>query len=92
MPYVDVNWENTEMAALVIMDNFRGQVTPSVVSLLEDNNIQVCLLPANITDRLQPLDISVNKPAKQREILGLVCDKAASIPDFTDTSSTKCCC
>ena len=47
-----------------IMDNFKGQVTPSVVSLLEDNNIQVCLLPANTTDRLQPLDISVNKPAK----------------------------
>ena len=38
VPYVDANRENNETAALVIMDNFRGQVTPSVVSLLEDNN------------------------------------------------------
>ena len=64
VPYVDANREGDDTAALVIMDNFKGQVTPSVVSLLEDNNIQVCLLPANTTDRLQPLDISVNKPAK----------------------------
>ena len=33
-------------------------------SLLEANNIHVCLLPPNTTDQLQPLDISVNKPAK----------------------------
>lgn len=46
------------------MDNFKGQIAPSVVSLLEENNIQVCLIPPNTTDRLQPLDISVNKPAK----------------------------
>ena len=46
------------------MDNFKGQVTASVSSLLEANNIHVCLLPANTTDRLQPMDISVNKPGK----------------------------
>ena len=50
--------------ALVIMDNFKGQVTPNINSLLEENNIHVVLLPANTTDRLQPMDISVNKPAK----------------------------
>ena len=46
------------------MDNFKGQVAPSIVSMLEVNNIQVCLLPPNTTEQLQPLDISVNKPAK----------------------------
>ena len=51
-------------AALVIMDNFKGQITDSVNSLLESNNIQVALLPANATDLLQPMDIAVNKPAK----------------------------
>ena len=64
VPYVDANRNDDNTAALVIMDNFKSQVTPSVLSLLEDNNILVCLLPANTTDRLQPLDISVNKPAK----------------------------
>ncbi len=50
--------------ALIIMDNFKGQVTDSVNKLLDDNNILVCLLPPNTTDRLQPMDISLNKPFK----------------------------
>ena len=46
------------------MDNFKDQITASVLTLLEENNIHVCLLPPNTTDRLQPIDVSVNKPAK----------------------------
>ena len=50
--------------ALVIMDNFTGQITQSITEILEKYNIHVCLLPPNTTDRLQPMDLSVNKPAK----------------------------
>ena len=50
--------------ALVIMDNFKGQVTSGIHNLLEENNIFVALLPPNTTDLLQPLDLAVNKPAK----------------------------
>ena len=50
--------------ALVIMDNFKGQTTNNVLSLFESNDIHVCMLPPNTTDRLQPMDISINKPAK----------------------------
>lgn len=46
------------------MDNFKGQVTSVVTSLLEENDVHLCLLPPNTTDRLQPMDVSVNKPAK----------------------------
>ena len=46
------------------MDNFKGQVTPAINELLEANNIHVCLLPPNTTDLLQPMDVAVNKPAK----------------------------
>ena len=49
---------------VVIMDNFKGQVTEKVTTLLEKCNLHVCLLPANTTDLLQLMDISVNKPAK----------------------------
>ena len=47
--------------ALVIFDQFKGQVTASIFTLLEENNITIVLVPENCTDRLQPL---VNKPAK----------------------------
>ena len=50
--------------ALIIYDNFKGQITESVTRLLEVNNIHVCLLPPNTTDKLQPMDLSVNKAAK----------------------------
>ena len=46
------------------MDNFKGQVMASISKLLEDNHLHVCLLPPNTTDLLQPIDLSVNKPAK----------------------------
>lgn len=50
--------------ALSIFDNFKGQITKDISQLLEDHNIHVVRLPANCTDRLQPMDLSVNKAAK----------------------------
>ena len=50
--------------AIVIIDNFKAQITAPVNALLEEHNIHVCLLPANTTNLLQPMDISVNTPAK----------------------------
>ena len=66
IPYVQRLREDfgDNQSALVIMDNFKGQITSKINNLLETNNINVCLLPANTTDLLQPMDISVNKPAK----------------------------
>ena len=51
-------------AALAIFDCFKGQLTENVIQLLEDYNIQSVIVPASCTDRLQPMDISVNKSAK----------------------------
>ena len=47
------------------MDNFKGQTTTKITNRLEKNNILISWLPPNTTDRLQPMDISVNKPAKE---------------------------
>ena len=63
LPYVEAGRKSFEddTPALVIMDNFKGQITSPISELLEVNNI---LLPPNTTDSLQPMDLSVNKPAK----------------------------
>ena len=50
--------------ALLIMDRFSGQKTDAVLSLLEENKIMVVFVPPGTTDKLQPLDLSANKAAK----------------------------
>jgi len=48
--------------ALMIFDNFKAQ---AILKLLDNNYISVVMIPPNCTDRLQPLDISVNKAVKE---------------------------
>ena len=55
-----INWP-----AVLIFDNFKGQCTSELLTLLDDNSINVTLIPPNCTDRLQPLGLSVNKAAKE---------------------------
>ena len=50
--------------ALIIFDNFKAQCTSAFLTKLDHNNINVVLVPPNCTDRLQPLDVSVNKAIK----------------------------
>ena len=66
VPYVERvrAYVSSDKIALVIMDNFSGQTTEPIQNLLEENNILVSLLPPNSTSDLQPMDIAVNKPAK----------------------------
>ena len=50
--------------AMVLFDMFQGQTTSNMHSLLAANNIVSIQLPPNYTDKLQLLDLSVNKPVK----------------------------
>ena len=54
-----------DQRALVIMDVFKGQVTPMVLDLYKESNIVVVLVPANMTNHLQPLDLTVNGYVKR---------------------------
>ena len=51
-------------SALALFDHFEGQLTPLVQGVLDTNNILVVDVPANCTDCLQPMDLSINKPFK----------------------------
>ena len=55
---------NKNHPTAAIFDNFRGQATAGILSHLKSHNIMPIQLPANCTDKLQPLDISINKPMK----------------------------
>ena len=44
---------NSLYPSLVIFDHFKGQ-SNQFLSLLKDNGIQILIVPANCTDRLQP--------------------------------------
>ena len=55
---------SNEHPALLIFDNFKVQCTSSLLNLLDSHNVNVALIPPNCTDRLQPLDLSVNKTVK----------------------------
>ena len=70
LPYVKEKRRNLNLAddypALVLFDNFKAQCTSNLLTLLDQNNINVVLIPANCTDRLQPLDVSVNKAVKNQ--------------------------
>jgi len=69
LPYVQKKREelmlSVDYPALVLFDSFKGQCTTELLTTLDNNNINVLLIPVNCTDCLQPLDISVNKAVKE---------------------------
>ena len=68
VPYMNDTRERLGLSpmhiGLVILDHFKGQRTQKVLNLLKENHLMYILVPANCTDRLQPLDVSVNQAAK----------------------------
>ena len=46
------------------MDTFKVQDNDTLKELCSQNNCKVVIVPHNLTQKFQPLDISVNKAAK----------------------------
>jgi len=69
IPYVrrkrqELNLSDT-FSTLAIFDVIKGQTTDAVYQMLRDNNIYVINIPANCKDKLQPMDLSINKTLKE---------------------------
>lgn len=50
---------------LLALDLMGSHKTPSILDLLRQNDVTPSLIPGGCTSRLQPLDVSVNKPFKE---------------------------
>ena len=68
VPYVNVIRLKMKLTsthpAIVIYDAFKGHQGNDLQKLLHDNHLLSAKIPSNCTDRLQPIDISINKPVK----------------------------
>ena len=67
LPYIRKEREKLgclNQKALLIFDVFRGQNTDKILKVLKDNNILATKVPPNMTHLFQPLDLTVNKVAK----------------------------
>ena len=54
-----------DQKAMLILDIFKGQKTTAVTDVSEEKNHMVVYVPPNMTDYFQPLDLTINGPAKQ---------------------------
>ena len=52
--------------ALLILDEFKAHFTSMVTESFEANKIEHHVIPGGYTSALQPLDVSLNKPLKDR--------------------------
>lgn len=50
--------------SLLVMDSFRAHITDDVKKQLRRGNVVPAIIPGGCTSKLQPLDVSINKPVK----------------------------
>ena len=56
-----------EQYALIIMDTFKGQDNDRLRELCSENYCEVVIVSHNLSNKFQPLNISVNKAANVRD-------------------------
>ena len=52
--------------ACLVYDMFKAHLVETVKKELEDINTDVAIIPGGLTNQLQPLDVSINKPFKEK--------------------------
>ena len=76
-----------------VSDGFvAAHTTETVLNLLSMHNSKVAVVPGGCTSKLQPLDVSLNKPFKQicqKEFSLYCCSLLANMPDTSSQDSFK---
>ena len=54
-----------EQFSLIIMDTFKGQDNEEIKNLCNRNNCELVIVPHNLTNKFQPLDLTINQKAKK---------------------------
>ena len=62
--YIQHESQNPSKPRVLIMDNCPSHVSKESVACIEKSPLLCFLLPKNMTDRLQPMDLAVNAPLK----------------------------
>lgn len=52
--------------SMLVWDSFRAHLSKPVRSTLRSINTECVVIPGGMTSMLQPLDVSINKPFKDR--------------------------
>ena len=68
LEWIDLVWEPaTEgQRAMLVLDSFSAHITPAVKQKLKSINTVPLVIPGGCTSKIQPLDVSLNKPFKSR--------------------------
>ena len=66
LEWINLVWEPaTEgQRAMLVLDSFSAHITPSVNQKLKSINSVPVVIPGGCTSKVQPLDVSLNKPFK----------------------------
>jgi len=51
---------------MLVLDAFKGHVTDSVKDQVHKMKTELIVIPGGMTSMLQPMDVSINKPFKDR--------------------------
>ena len=66
LEWIDIVWEPATEGrrALLILDSFSAHITPAIKERLKEINTVPVVIPGGCTSKVQPLDVSLNKPFK----------------------------
>jgi len=74
---------------MLVLDAFKGHLTDSVKNQLRKMKTELVVIPSGMTSVLQPMDVSINKPLKDRlrqQYLTWIADPALKL---TETGKIK---